>query len=103
MTPEEKVQVLLAHPDESPEILDTLPYLIHPPSRLSSTARWREFRDKTLLPLIDARPDDPNLPRFLEQTETVLAWRTTACTTTPAPQTTWSGSNAHGTSELTSI
>lgn len=77
MTAEEKIQVLLEHPDESPEIVGCLPYLIHPPSRLSSTARWRAFRDKTLLPLIDARPDDPNLPRFLEQTEKILAWRAT--------------------------
>jgi hypothetical protein len=77
MTAEEKIQVLLAHPDESPEIVGTLPYLIHPPGRLSSTARWVEFRDKTLLPAIEARPDDVNLPRFLEQTEKILAWRAT--------------------------
>ena len=77
MTPDEKIQVLLEHPDESPEIVGTLPYLIHPPSRLSSTGRWVEFRDRTLLPLIASRPADPFLPRFLEQTEKILAWRAT--------------------------
>ena len=75
LTPDEKIQVLLEHPDESPEIGGALPYLIHPPSRLSSTGRWVEFRDRTLLPLIAARPADPFLPRFLEQTEKILAWR----------------------------
>ncbi len=77
MNTEDKIQVLLEHPDESPEIVGVLPYLIDPPSRLSSTARWRAFRDKTLLPAIAAMPDDPDLPRFLEQTEKILAWRAT--------------------------
>lgn len=77
MTPDEKIQVLLEHPDESPETVGSLPYLIHPPGKLSSTARWVEFRDRTLRPLIASRPDDPNLPRFLEQTEKILAWRAT--------------------------
>lgn len=77
MTPEETIRVLLEHPDESPEIVGSLPYLIHPPGTVSSTARWRAFRDRTLVPMIDARPDDPNLPRFLEQTEKILAWRAT--------------------------
>lgn len=77
MTPDDKAQILMEHPDESPEIVGTLPYLIHPPSRLASTARWVKFRDSTLRPLIAERPDDPFLPRFLEQTEKVLAWRAT--------------------------
>jgi hypothetical protein len=42
-----------------------LPYLIHPPSRMSSSAAWVRFRDETLRPLIAARPDDVDLPRFL--------------------------------------
>jgi hypothetical protein len=77
MTPDEKAQVLMEHPDESPEIVGTLPYLIHPPSRLASSARWVEFRDRTLRPLIEARPDDPHLPLFLAQAEKILAWRAT--------------------------
>ena len=77
MTPDDKAQILMEHPDESPEIVGTLPYLIHPPSRLASTARWMKFRDSTLRPLIASRPADPFLPRFLEQTEKILAWRAT--------------------------
>lgn len=77
MTPDEKVQVLMEHPDESPEIVGALPYLIHPPSKLASTERWRDFRDRTLLPLIEARPENPHLPLFLAQAEKVLAWRET--------------------------
>ncbi len=77
MMPEEKIQVLTEHPDESPEIVSILPYLIHPPSRLASTGRWVEFRDRTLRPLIEARPDDPHLPCFLEQAEKIIAWRAT--------------------------
>lgn len=75
MDAETKARLCAEHPDESPEIDGILPYLIHPPSRLSSTASWRRFRDGTLLPLIAERPDDPFLPQFLAQTEVVLAWR----------------------------
>jgi hypothetical protein len=75
MDAETKFRLYEAHPDESPEIAGILPYLIHPPGRLSSTASWRRFRDRTLLPLIAARPDDQFLPKFLAQTEAVLAWR----------------------------
>lgn len=70
-----KARLMLEHPDECPEIDGVLPYLIYPPSRLSSTARWLRFRDGTLLPLIAERPDDQFLPQFLAQTEAVLAWR----------------------------
>lgn len=70
-----KVRLLLEHPNESPELVGDLPYLIHPPSRLSATESWIQFRDKTLLPMIEYRPDDPNLPNFLKQVETILAWR----------------------------
>jgi hypothetical protein len=58
-------------------LASVLPYLIHPPSRLSSTDAWLSFRDKTLLPMIKHLPDDPNLPTFLKQVETILAWRST--------------------------
>ncbi len=70
-----KARLCGEHPDEGPELNDAPPWLIHPPSRLASTARWQRFRDGTLRPLIAERPDDPYLPRFLAQTETVLAWR----------------------------
>ncbi len=88
----DRIQVLLEHPDESPEIVGNLDYLIHPPSRLSSTARWLEFRDRTLRPLIASRPEDPNLPRFLQQTEKILAWRATI-----APERRiWKADKPHG-------
>ena len=70
-----RATLYLQHPDESPEIIGRLPYLIHPPGKLSSTARWLDFRDRTLLPSIEQRPDDPNLPNFLKQVEAILAWR----------------------------
>jgi hypothetical protein len=72
---ERKARLYLEHPDECPEIIGTLPYLIHPPSKLAPTASWLAFRDKTLLPMIAYRPDDPNLPNFLIQAERVIAWR----------------------------
>jgi hypothetical protein len=66
----------LAHPDESPaELSGPLPYLIHPPSRMSSSAAWVRFRDETLWPLIAARPDDVDLLRFLACADAVLSWR----------------------------
>lgn len=74
---ERKARLYLEHPDECPELIGTLPYLIHPPSKLGSTAAWLSFRDETLLPMIEARPDDPNLPNFLRQVEAILAWRAT--------------------------
>ncbi len=70
-----KARLCAEHPDECPELHDAPPWLIHPPSRLSSTAAWQRFRDGTLLQLIAGRPDDPHLPQFLAQTEAVLAWR----------------------------
>jgi hypothetical protein len=72
---ERKARLYLEHPHESPELIGTLPYLIHPPGKLSATASRLHFRDKTLLPMIQNRPDDPNLPNFLKQVETILAWR----------------------------
>ena len=77
MTHEEYGQLLYDHPDESPEIVGILPYLIDPPSILASTARWVKFRDGTLRPLIEEMPGDPNLPLFLAQAEKILAWRAT--------------------------
>jgi hypothetical protein len=74
---EQRAQLFLQHPDDCPALVEPLPYLIHPPGKLSATAAWLRFRDSTLHPLIAAKPDDRNLPRFLQQTETVLAWRAT--------------------------
>jgi hypothetical protein len=74
---ERRAQLFLQHPDECPELIGSLPYLIHPPSRLSATASWHRFRDKTLLPMIREAPDDPNLPNFLKQVELILGWRAT--------------------------
>jgi hypothetical protein len=74
---ERKARLYLQHPDECPELIGTLPYLIHPPAKLSATASWLRFRDKTLLPIIESHPDDPNLRHFLRQVENILAWRNT--------------------------
>jgi hypothetical protein len=67
--PERKIALYLQHPDETPELIGVLPYLIHPPSKLSATARWIAFRDKTVIPMMAPEPDDPNLPNFLKQVE----------------------------------
>jgi hypothetical protein len=72
---ERKAQLYLQHPEESPEEIGRRDFLIHTPSKLSSTAAWVAFRDKTLLPMIEDRPDDRNLPNFLKQVEAVLVWR----------------------------
>ena len=72
---EARAALYLQHPDETPELIGVLPYLIHPPSRLGSTAAWVSFRDETVRPMMRHRPDDPNLPNFLAQIEAILAWR----------------------------
>ena len=72
---ERKARLYLEHPDESPKMVGILPYLIHPPGKLSATASWLRFRDKTLLPMMERRPDDPNLRNFLTQVERILGWR----------------------------
>ncbi len=70
-----KARLFLQHPPATPELTGVLPYLIHPPSELSSTASWISFRDSTLRSMTRNRPDDPNLPHFLKQVELILAWR----------------------------
>jgi hypothetical protein len=70
-----KARLYLEHPDETPELVGVLTYLICPPSKMSSTASWISFRDKTLLPMLQHQPDDPNLPNFLKQVEAILTWR----------------------------
>ena len=72
---EERAALYLQHPDDCPELIGPLDYLIHPPSRLGSTAAWISFRDRTVLPMMRHRPDDPNLPKFLARIEEILAWR----------------------------
>ncbi|MCP3385960.1 hypothetical protein NLM31_36790 [Bradyrhizobium sp. CCGUVB4N] len=71
-----RAQLFLQHPHNCPDDCpDPLDYLIHPPGTFSPTARWLEFRDETLLPMMNERPDDRNLPLFLRQVERVLAYR----------------------------
>jgi hypothetical protein len=70
-----KAELYMLHPDECPKLIGVLPYLIHPPSKLSSTASWIFFRDKTVLPMLQRRPEDPNLLNFLKQIEAILTWR----------------------------
>ena len=72
---ERKARLYLQHPDECPQVVGVLPYLIHPPGKLSASAAWERFRDDTLLPMMQQRPDDPNLAAFVRQVETVLQWR----------------------------
>jgi hypothetical protein len=74
---ESKARLILEHPHGTPELIGTLPYLIDPPGNFSSTASWIRFREKTLLPMMQDSPDDPNLPNFLRQVEIILAWRET--------------------------
>ena len=75
MTAAEKANLYLQHPDEDPEPVGVRNYLIHPPSKLSSTAAWIKFRDNTLLPLNRDRPEDSNIQNFLIQVAIILAWR----------------------------
>lgn len=76
MTHEEYGQLLYEHPDESPEIVGMLDYLIDPPSRLASTARWVRFRDNMARAVAD-RPGDAHFPLFLAQADRILAYRAT--------------------------
>ncbi len=70
-----KWQRYFEHPDPCPETLEPMPYLIHPPGRNAATRSWIDFRDRTVLPMIEVHPDDANLPRFLARAEEILAWR----------------------------
>jgi hypothetical protein len=72
---ERRAHLFLQHPDECPDVSGPLPYLIHPPGTLSSTASWIAFRDKTLYPMILHRPEDRNLSNLLKRVEDILAWR----------------------------
>lgn len=49
--------------------------LIDSPSKMAPTAAFAHFRDRTLVPMMQMHPDDPDLPKFLECVEAVLAWR----------------------------
>jgi hypothetical protein len=51
--------------------------LFEPPSELASTREWLQFRDEILWSRMAVHPHDPNLPRFLQQTNVILAWRAT--------------------------
>lgn len=70
------LELVLQHPSATPETAARMGrYLICGPSTFSSTARWIEFRDETLLPLIEVRPGDTFLADFARQVERILAWR----------------------------
>lgn len=72
------LELLREHPATSPEQFSRpLPYLIHPPWEMAATSAFVRFRDRTLLPMMAMHPDDPDLPKFLECVEAVLAWRAT--------------------------
>jgi hypothetical protein len=75
MVTEAQASLLFEHPDECPELVGVLPFLIHPPSRFAASSVWVRFRELTVLPMLAHRPDDPNLPRFLAQIDQVLSWR----------------------------
>lgn len=79
MNADDRAQLYLQHPEPCPDIVGALPYLIHPPGRLSRTSSWLRFRDETLVPLMRQRPDDTNLAAFLRQAEAVLVWRAGLC------------------------
>jgi hypothetical protein len=72
------INLIWDHPATSPDrFTRPLPYLIDPPSEMAATAAFLRFHDLTLLPMMAMHPDDPDLPRFLECVEAVLAWRAT--------------------------
>lgn len=73
------IKLVWEHPDTSPDHFSRLPlqYLIPGPSKMAPTAAFVQFRDRTLLPMLAMHPDNPELPRFLECIEAVLAWRAT--------------------------
>ena len=70
-----KGYLLLLHPDESPAHVGPVSGCVNPPSRFRSNAKFKEFRDTCVIPMIEARPDDANWPLMLAQIEKILAWR----------------------------
>lgn len=79
MNADDRAQLYLKHPEPCPDIVGALPYLIHPPGRLSRTSSWLRFREETLVPLMRQQPGDANLAAFLRQAEAVLVWRAGLC------------------------
>ena len=72
---ERNAMLYMLHPAECPDITEPLPYLIHPPSKLGATSRWLDFRDRTLIPMREMRPDDRFLAALAEQIERIIDWR----------------------------
>jgi hypothetical protein len=70
-----KGYLMLLHPDESPDLVGPGYGCMDPPSRFRSNAKWRNFRDTCVIPMIAACPDDPDWPLRLSQVEKSLAWR----------------------------
>ncbi len=73
-----KARLIFEHPPISPDHFPApLSGLVDPPSPTASSSKLRDFRDSCVIPMMQARPDDPNWPAFLRQVEIVLAWRET--------------------------
>jgi hypothetical protein len=70
-----KRYLMLLHPDESPDLIGPGYGCVNPPSRFRSNAKWRNFRDTCVVPMIEACQDDPNWPLRLSQIEKLLMWR----------------------------
>ncbi len=68
-------RLMLEHPDPSPLQVQTVNYLIHPPGRRAPTAKFIDFRDHCLAPMMEDTPDDRNLPRYAAAVQIVLDWR----------------------------
>ncbi|MGE0280208.1 MAG: hypothetical protein AB7P20_06290 [Rhizobiaceae bacterium] len=78
MTRRSKINLIWEHPKPSPDhFTRPLPYLIDCPSKMASSGKFLRFRDRTLVPLMQTHPDDPDLAKLLECVEAVLAWRAT--------------------------
>ena len=73
-----RVRALLdEQPALEPEGVRSGPYLIHPPWEDAASERFIAFRDRTLIPMVEAHPDDLFLRGMLEGLERRLAWRET--------------------------
>ncbi len=71
-------EIIFDHPPTSPDSFPApLDYLIDVPSCMASNAHFRDFIAETLLPMMAARPEDPNLPAILACLAAALAWRQT--------------------------
>ena len=65
------------HPPVSPDLTGPADYLMNPPSIFAANAHFINFRDEAIIPLIAARPDNPDFPNYLKNIEAILTWRAT--------------------------